>query len=54
MCAIDSIEIIGLTPDAVGNAEPSHTYKSRTSHVSPRGLHADVAGDPPIRAEPMM
>ena len=25
MCAIDSIEIIGLTPEAVGNAEASQT-----------------------------
>ena len=43
-----------FTPDAVGNAEPSQTYRSRTSQVSPRGLQADVAGEPPIRADPMM
>ena len=44
MCAIDSIEIIGLTPDAVGKHEPSATSRLRTSHVIPSGLVADVRG----------
>ena len=54
MCAIASIETIGLTPEAVGNDEPSQTSRSRTSQVSPSGLQAEPAGDPPMRAEPMM
>jgi len=54
MCAIDSIEIIGLTPEAVGKQDASQTTRLRTSHVSPFGLHADVAALPPMRAEPMM
>ena len=54
MCAIASIEIIGLTPEALGKQEPSQTSRSRTSHVSPSALQAEVAGAPPIRAEPMM
>lgn len=54
MWAIASIEIIGLTPEAVGKAEPSHTMRSRTSHVWPVGSHAEVAGEPPMRAEAMM
>src|SRR2546422_8282160 len=54
MYAIASIEIIGLTPEAVGKAEPSQIKRSRTSHVSPWGLQAEPAGEPPMRAEPMM
>ena len=46
--------IIGFTPEAVGNAEPSATTMSGTSQVSPAAFAADVAGEPPIRAEPMM
>src|SRR3954464_11734231 len=54
MCASASIDTIGLTPDADGNADPSSTNRLRKSHVSPSGLQADMPGDPPIRAEPMM
>src|SRR3954447_24853671 len=54
MCASDSIDTIGFTPDADGNADPSSTNRLRMSHVSPSGLQADMAGEPPIRAEPMM
>src|SRR5205807_4308077 len=54
MCAIASIETIGLTPDAVGKVDASQTTRSRTSQVWPSGSQADVAGDPPIRAVPMM
>ena len=35
MCATAAIVIIGFTPDAVGNAEPSQTTSRETSHVSP-------------------
>ena len=54
MCAIDSIEIIGLTPEADGNDEPSATITFGVSHNAPCGLVAEVFGEPPIRAEPMM
>src|SRR3954466_10971176 len=54
MCASASIDTIGLTPEADGNADPSSTYRLRMSQVSPSGLQADMPGEPPIRAEPMM
>src|SRR5438270_1484378 len=54
MWAMDWIEIWGLTPEAVGKLEPSITYRSRTSQVWPVGSQAEIAGDPPIRALPMM
>ena len=54
MYAIDSIEIIGLTPEAVGKQDPSATTRSFTSQVSPSGLSAEIYGEPPIRALPMM
>src|SRR6476646_11301935 len=53
-CAIASIEIMGLTPDALGNDDPSITKKFRASQVSPSGLVAEFFGDPPSRALPMM
>jgi hypothetical protein len=53
-CAMASIEIIGFTPEALGNEELSITNRLRISHVWPSGLVADVLGDPPIRALPMM
>ncbi len=31
--AMASMEIMGFTPEALGNAEPSMTYRLRTSHV---------------------
>ena len=52
MCAIASIETIGLTPEAVGNAEPSQTTRSRTSQVSPRGSQAESAGERPSAPSP--
>ena len=52
-CAIASIVTIGLTPEAVGNAEPSAITRLRTSHVSPVGDAADLSGEPPMRAEPI-
>ena len=53
--ATASIVTIGLTPEAVGKAEPSATTRLRTSHVSPAGgLAAERCGELPIRAEPMM
>src|SRR3954463_13648120 len=54
MYASASIDTIGLTPEADGNADPSSTNRLRMSHVSPSGLQADMPGEPPIRAEPMM
>ena len=53
ICAIDSIEIMGFTPDAVGKHEPSATTRLRTSQVVPSGSVAEESGDPPIRALPM-
>ena len=53
-CAIASIVIIGLTPEALGNDEPSITYKFFTSHVSPCGFVAEEFGESPMRAVPMM
>ena len=43
-----------FVPEAVGKAEPSAITRLRTSHVSPVGAAADSAGEPPMRAEPMM
>ena len=54
MYAIASIEIIGLTPEAVGKVEASQTVTPAKSQVCPSGSHAEVAGDPPMRAVPMM
>src|SRR6266404_826299 len=54
LCAIPSIEIMGFTPDALGNDELSITYKFFTSHVSPSGLVAENLGESPMRAVPMM
>src|SRR4029077_15195390 len=53
-CATASIEIMGLTPDALGNDEPSITYKFFTSQVSPSGLVAEAFREPPSRAVPMI
>src|SRR6266403_4365374 len=52
--AIASMEIMGFTPEALGKAEPSMTYRLGTSHVWPSGLVADALGEPPMRALPMM
>src|SRR5262245_36086949 len=52
--AIASIEIIGLTPEALGNDEPSMTNRFFASQVSPCGFVADLYGESPIRAVPMM
>ncbi len=49
-----SIEIIGFTPEALGNEELSITNRLRASHVWPSGLVADVLGEPPMRALPVM
>jgi hypothetical protein len=48
------IEICGFTPDALGNDDPSSTYRSRASQVWPVGSQTDVAGESPTRAEPVM
>jgi hypothetical protein len=48
------MEIMGLTPEALGNDDPSITKRLRASHVSPSGLVAEVFGDPPSLALPMM
>lgn len=53
-CAIDWMEIIGLTPEALGKHEPSMTYRLRASQVWPSGSVAEVLGEPPIRALPMI
>src|SRR5271155_2275700 len=53
-CAIASIEIMGLTPDADGKDDPSITRKLRASQVSPSGLVAELRAELPMRAEPMM
>src|SRR5207249_5746389 len=50
ICAIASIEIIGLTPEAVGNVEPSQTTRSRSSHASPSGPQTAPSGEPPMHA----
>ena len=52
--AMASMEIIGFTPEALGNVELSITNKFRTSHVCPSGFVAEVFADPPMRALPMM
>src|SRR6266851_6887749 len=53
-CATASIEIMGLTPDALGNDEPSITYKFFTPQASPSGFVAETLGESPSRAVPMM
>ena len=52
--AIPSIEIMGLTPEALGNDDPSMTKRFRASQVSPSGLVAEAFGEPPSLALPMM
>ena len=52
MWATAWIEKCGFTPTALGNVDPSQTYRSCTSHVWPLGSHAAVAREPPIRAVP--
>jgi len=52
--AIAAIEIMGLTPDAEGKDAPSITYKLRASQLSPSGFVAEVRGELPSRAVPMM
>ena len=54
LCAMASMEIIGFTPEALGNEELSVTNKFRTSQVCPSGFVAEVFADPPMRALPMM
>ena len=49
-----SMEIMGLTPDADGNEDPSITYRLRASQVWPSGLVAELRGELPMRAEPIM
>src|SRR5215467_14231730 len=53
-CAMASMEIIGFTPEAFGNDEPSITSRFLTSQVSPCGLVADEWAEPPMRAVPIM
>src|ERR1700739_4420214 len=53
-CAMAAIEIMGLTPEALGKDEPSITYKFFTSQVSPSGFVAENPGESPIRAVPIM
>ena len=48
-----SMEIMGFTPEAQGNEEPSMTYRFRASQVSPSGFVAEVLGERPRRAEPI-
>lgn len=52
--AIASMEIMGFTPEALGNDDPSITKILRASQVSPSGLIADVFAEPPSRALPMI
>jgi hypothetical protein len=53
-CAIASIVIMGFTPEADGNAEPSSTSTFPASQHSPSGLLAEFFAEFPIRAEPMI
>ena len=51
-CASPAIVIIGFTPDAVGNAEPSHTTRFATSHDSPTGSTAPPSASGPFAPSP--
>jgi hypothetical protein len=52
-CASDMIEIIGFTPGAVGNAEPSPIQTPFVSCSSPRPSATESAGSEPIRQDPI-
>jgi hypothetical protein len=48
-CAIAIVEIIGLTPVAVGSALASPMYTPRVSCSSAHGFATDLAGSVPMR-----
>src|SRR6185437_8152314 len=52
-CARAEIEIIGLTPEALGNADPSQTTTSGASQRRPSQSQAEVSGEAPMRAVPI-
>src|SRR4029079_6016664 len=52
-CARAEIEIIGLTPEALGNPEPSQTTTSGASQRRPSQSQAETSGEAPMRAVPI-
>jgi hypothetical protein len=52
-CASAEIETIGLTPEALGNADPSQTNTSWASQRRPSQSQAEVSGEAPMRAVPI-